>query len=460
MRETQSKPPLIYWFRIDLRLTDVPALVLATELAKRNSQPLLPVFCHAPPEFTRWDFERVGVHRQHILRATLDDLTTRLKGKGSDLQELHGPIVATLLALCHALGATHIVCEEIAAPQEHAELAALRAAGLQVDAVWQSSLLDPAQLPFAVCDLPDVFTSFRQKVEKVKLTPPMPLPEPDTLPMLPFLTNTAMRLFFEQNKPLAQVNKALDAINFDKPEARSSYPYHTPEFAAGESAALAHLHRYLAAKLPHSYKATRNQLSGAEFSSKFSPWLASGALPARTIYAELKTFEAEQGANEGSYWLWFELLWRDYFRLLHFKYGAQLYHAQGLHAAQTATSPQSASSPTANTQTLQRWCQGDTGTPLVDAAMRELRLSGYLSNRLRQVVASFWLHELKGDWRAGAAWFESQLVDYDVYSNTGNWLYIAGLGTDPRGGRHFDVAKQTRDHDPDGRYQRLWLTNP
>jgi deoxyribodipyrimidine photo-lyase len=92
--------------------------------------------------------------------------------------------------------------------------------------------------------------------------------------------------------------------------------------------------------------------------------------------------------------------------------------------------------------------------------MRELRLSGYLSNRLRQVVASFWLHELKGDWRAGAAWFESQLVDYDVYSNTGNWLYIAGLGTDPRGGRHFDVAKQTRDHDPDGRYQRLWLTNP
>jgi len=103
-----------------------------------------------------------------------------------------------------------------------------------------------------------------------------------------------------------------------------------------------------------------------------------------------------------------------------------------------------------------RWCLGRTGQPLVDAAMHELLATGYLSNRLRQVVASVLIHELGCDWRAGAAWFESQLVDYDVYNNQGNWLYIAGMGTDPRGGRHFDVAKQTREHDPDGQYQRLW----
>ena len=61
------------------------------------------------------------------------------------------------------------------------------------------------------------------------------------------------------------------------------------------------------------------------------------------------------------------------------------------------------------------------------------------------------------DWRLGAAWFESQLIDYDVYSNQGNWLYLAGLGTDPRGGRRFNIAKQEQDHDPRGEYQRLWL---
>lgn len=92
----------------------------------------------------------------------------------------------------------------------------------------------------------------------------------------------------------------------------------------------------------------------------------------------------------------------------------------------------------------------------MDAGLRELRHTGFLSNRMRQIVASFWLHEMGGDWRAGAAWFESQLLDFDVHSNTGNWLYIAGRGTDPRGGRAFDLARQAKQHDPDGVYQAMW----
>jgi deoxyribodipyrimidine photo-lyase len=75
---------------------------------------------------------------------------------------------------------------------------------------------------------------------------------------------------------------------------------------------------------------------------------------------------------------------------------------------------------------------------------------------MRQVLASFWLYEYAGDWRLGAAWFEHTLLDYDVMSNTGNWLYIAGLGSDPKGGRRFDVAWQARTHDPQGVYTRRW----
>jgi len=107
---------------------------------------------------------------------------------------------------------------------------------------------------------------------------------------------------------------------------------------------------------------------------------------------------------------------------------------------------------------FERWRLGCTGEPLVDAAMRELACTGYLSNRLRQVAASYLVHDLRGDWRAGAAWFASQLVDYDPYSNQGNWLYIAGRGTDPRGGRRFDTVWQARRHDPDGSYRRMWAT--
>ena len=75
---------------------------------------------------------------------------------------------------------------------------------------------------------------------------------------------------------------------------------------------------------------------------------------------------------------------------------------------------------------------------------------------MRQIVASYLIYDLGVDWRAGAAWFENQLLDFDVYSNQGNWLYIAGLGTDPRGGRRMNMQKQTQEHDPDGSYRTYW----
>jgi deoxyribodipyrimidine photo-lyase len=89
--------------------------------------------------------------------------------------------------------------------------------------------------------------------------------------------------------------------------------------------------------------------------------------------------------------------------------------------------------------------------------MRELAATGFLSNRMRQIVASHWVYAMNGNWQVGAAWFESCLIDYDVYSNQGNWLYVAGHGTDPRGGRAFNVAKQIAQYDADGSYRKRWL---
>jgi deoxyribodipyrimidine photo-lyase len=145
-------------------------------------------------------------------------------------------------------------------------------------------------------------------------------------------------------------------------------------------------------------------------------------------------------------------LWRDHFRWLHLKHGRALYRASGL----ARTPPDRPLRHDA--AKFARWCQGRTGQPFIDAGMRELAATGYLSNRLRQNVASYLIHDLNGDWRAGAAWFEAQLLDYDVYSNQGNWLYLSGRGTDPRASRRFNPDKQARDYDPDGAYRRLWGT--
>ena len=284
--------------------------------------------------------------------------------------------------------------------------------------------------------LPDIFTPFRQAVEHAKLQPYPPLPVLEALPRVP--PNIPSK--YRQEQVLA-LDAFADASN--SLDARSAIAL----LQGGESAALAHLRQYLARGLPHSYKRTRNGLVGLDYSSKWSLWLATGALSPRQAYAELRQFEATRGATESSYWLWFELLWRDYFRFLHMQHGRALYRARGL--GQELATPH-------DDQNFAAWCSGQTGQTLVDAAMRELAATGYLGNRLRQVAASYLIHDLGCDWRAGAAWFESQLLDYDVYSNQGNWLYIAGRGTDPQGGRRFDPVKQAATYDADGAYQRLW----
>jgi deoxyribodipyrimidine photo-lyase len=434
---------LIYWFRNDLRLQDNRAFARACSQATH----LVPVFCHDPEaqSVTPWGFERVGPHRRQFLAQGLADLSAQLRAMGSELIEVQGRAQDVLPELARVLGATRVLCETIAAPEEEAQVRALQAAGLSVESLWQSSLLDPADLPFATEHLPELFTSFRQAVERACVVPPAALLPVRRVPGLPPSSPAWVDWLGKRCSAATPGEPA-------RPEARSSFPYHTPEFAGGEGAATRHLARYFELKLAHTYKVTRNGLSGTDYSSKFSPWLASGALSARTAYAALKEFELEAGANDGTYWLWFELLWRDYFRFLHLKYGVALYRERGLaHISQ----------PLAPTQHkpggFNRWCQGETGEPLVDAGMRELCATGYLSNRLRQVVASYLIHDLRCDWRAGAAWFESQLLDFDPYSNQGNWLYIAGRGTDPRGGRRFNPQKQTQDHDPQGLYRALWL---
>ncbi|MBM2885429.1 DASH family cryptochrome [Chromobacterium phragmitis] len=418
----------LYWLRQDLRLDDNLALLAACGCAS-----LLPVYCHYPTRDSGWDCPRLGRHRAAFLGQALDSLAAALRDRGSALCELQGPPEIVLPALARQVGADLVVCERIAAPEEEAEVLALRQAGLQVSEIWQSSLYLPEQLPFAIERLPAVFTDFRRALEQAGPQPLPPQNAPTALPPLP--------AGWTPREPPPRTPPAI--------EARSSFPYHLPACHGGETAARAHFQQYLARGLPHRYKATRDRLYGVDFSSKLSPWLASGALSPRRAWQMLKAFEARHGASEGSGWIGFELLWRDYFRFLHLRHRARLYHAAGL---------SSLPSPAHDAAAFQRWRKGETGQPLVDAAMRELSASGYLSNRLRQVAASYLIYECGGDWRAGAAWFESQLIDYDAYSNQGNWLYIAGRGTDPRGGRRFNPERQAAEHDAQGRYRALWST--
>ena len=223
-----------------------------------------------------------------------------------------------------------------------------------------------------------------------------------------------------------------------------------PALGGGETAGLARLHDYAVERhLIGRYDDTRNQLLGEAFSTKFSPWLANGSLSARQIWAAIDDYDAVHGArSKGALQLRLELLWRDYFRLLAQKAGADFFRWRGLRE-------QLPKPIRPNRAVFDTWTNGRTGNAFVDANMRELAATGFMSNRGRQNVASYLIHDLHQDWRWGAAWFEHQLIDHDAASNWGNWKYIAGTGTDVRD-TAFDVAQQAKRYDPQGRYARTW----
>lgn len=448
-----SPAPVIHLFRADLRLHDHPALLASLADARRRDAPWLPIVLVPRAEATPWGFERASPRRLAWWRSAAVGLARALARHGHALWQLPDDRPTTLAALVAALQPAALHAEDIPAPEEEAVLDALEAAGAPVHRHWQATLHAPEDLPFAPDRVPDVFTAFRQAIERTGQRARPPAPVPGTWPA-PWTPGPVARAAAGMQPVPLQPARGDDVLLEADP--RHALPFAPPRTVpspwGSETAALHHLRRYVAQGHPSRYKATRNRLSGVDDSSKWSLWLATGALSARQAWAAIADYEAVHGANDGTYWLWFELLWRDHFRWLHRKHGRALYRARGL-AAHAPARPLDA-------QRLARWTQGRTGCDLVDAAMRELAATGYLSNRLRQIVASHWLHELHGDWRIGAAWFEHHLLDHDPCSNTGNWLYLAGLGTDPRGGRRFNLDKQAAEHDADGAYRRRWLTEP
>jgi len=220
-------------------------------------------------------------------------------------------------------------------------------------------------------------------------------------------------------------------------------------FRGGEDAALERLQNYFWDQdLLQKYKFTRNGLLGADYSSKFSPWLANGSLSPREIYRQVKKYEDERKDNVSTYWMVFELIWRDFFRFSAIRYGDAMFKAGGIQHKERDWRH--------DRDDFERWAKAQTGIPFIDANMRELNQTGFMSNRGRQNVASFLAQNLNIDWRMGAEYFESQLIDYDVCSNYGNWMYNSTVGQDPRN-RYFNILKQANKYDKKGEYVRHWL---
>nr|AWY11214.1 cryptochrome dash [Tritonia tetraquetra] len=426
----------IVLFRNDLRLHDNEALFLAN----KNCSHVLPLYCFDPRHFQgtyHYDLPKTGSHRAKFLLECVTDLKTNLQSRGSDLVVRLGKpenVIPELMANFNLGQDTVVVFQrEVTDEEVKVEKGVKENSKLRVETVWGHTLHHVADLPFQPKDLPDVYTEFRKRVEG----------------------NTAVRQCFnlpDKFKPLpSSVDTGtlltLQDLGLSVPETdpKSAFP-----FNGGETAALERLNNYLwGSDNVSTYKETRNGMIGSDYSTKFSSWLAHGCISPRKIYWEIKKYEQERTANQSTYWVIFELLWRDYFRYVAMKFGNQLFYSSGIKGGNVHWKK--------NMQHFKAWQEGKTGVPYVDANMRELAATGFMSNRGRQNVASFLTKDLQLDWRLGAEWFESMLIDHDVCSNYGNWLYSAGIGNDPRENRKFNVVKQGLDYDADGDYIRIWV---
>ncbi|XP_053121667.1 cryptochrome DASH-like [Hemicordylus capensis] len=424
--------------RNDLRFHDHQVL----QWAHNHADHVIPLYCFDPRHYRGthcYNFPKTGPHRLKFLLESVEDLRETLKNKGSNLVVRKGRPEEVVHDLIAQLGSVAAVAFHEEATQEEldVEKALLQVCseqGVAVQNFWGSTLYHRDDLPFKpIARLPDVYTQFRKAVESQAMVRP-PLKMADQMKPLPPGVD-------EGQIPSLEDFGMTDPLT----DPRSAFPC-----SGGETQALRRLQHYFwDTNLVASYKETRNGLIGLDYSTKFAPWLALGCISPRYIYEQIRKYEKERTANQSTYWVLFELAWRDYFRFVALKYGRRLFFLRGLQDKDVPWKKDS--------KLFDAWKEGRTGVPFVDANMRELAATGFMSNRGRQNVASFLTKDLGLDWRMGAEWFEYLLVDYDVCSNYGNWLYSAGIGNDPRENRKFNMIKQGLDYDGHGDYVRRWV---
>ncbi|GHG73948.1 deoxyribodipyrimidine photo-lyase [Alishewanella longhuensis] len=395
-------------------------------------------------EKTQFFGKQYGLHRANLTRLRqqmllIADLKQQLAKHHIGLVTLFGNSTTELLQLAKRLKATKLLAAEPTAPEEY-HLFQQLATQLKLNLNDANSLLANQLRPDLVM-LSDRFTSFRKRLEPLLLV---------SAPLTDFSPSGSQQWLSPETA--WTLSESWQQLTDFAPALPQSQKLSGPLYAC-ESASWQRIEHYLwQQKHILHYKETRNGLVGENYASFFSIPLALGSLSVRSLWQQIELFEQQVAANDSTYWLKFELLWREFFRWQMRKYQTAWFSANGIKGPKQFLPPQ------LNVKMRLRfaqWCQGQTGVPFVDANMRLLNQSGLMSNRGRQNVASYLIHDLGLDWRLGAAYFEQRLLDYDVASNWGNWAYIAGYGNSEA--RPFNIIKQALSYDANADFVKQLL---
>ncbi|WP_035667648.1 DASH family cryptochrome [Flavobacterium sp. 83] len=428
----QKKQKGLVWFRNDLRVHDNESLTNAN--IENNT--VIAVYCFDPRHFeqTRFGFKKTEKFRAKFLIESVVALKQNLENLNILLLVYHQKPEDCIPEIIAQHEINSVYFQEEWTSEEMEVLENIKAKvpdSTNFKSTYNQFLFHPEDIPFDIASIPNVFTQFRNQCEKSTIVRPeftvQPMPKEN----------------WAANETVIPTMKTLGFIDFEM-DSRTAFP-----FLGGEDEAMKRLQNYFwETKKLSVYKLTRNGLIGTDFSSKFSPWLANGSISAKTIYWEINKYEQVVEKNDSTYWLIFELIWRDYFKYVSMKNGNSIFKIGGILSKKYDWKT--------NESGIKNWTNGTTEEPFVNANMIELQQTGWMSNRGRQNVASYFAKNLLLDWRIGAAYFEAMLIDYDVHSNYGNWMYVSGVGNDPRD-RKFNIKLQAENYDGQSKFQKLWL---
>lgn len=416
----------LMWFRQDLRVADNPALVAACEFAKQHQGNVRALYIVTPSQWAQHDVAPIQID---FIERHVNLLAQSLAALGIALDVLHlHSFTDTQAALTDYIQQHHIDAVFAGSEPEINERrrdALLIAQGVPLTLIDQDCLLAPGQVLNLSGDMYKVFTPFLKKWKSIASQRAI-VPVAAPAPVAAALAHPEA-IVFECNK-------------------RSS-----EQWAAGEGAAKRILDQFLATQVA-DYQTDRD-FPALEGTSRLSPFLALGVISSRQCVAAILARYPEALVDDtcpAKTWL-NELIWREFYRHLLVAF-PKLSMAHNFNELGDGIAWRN------NLDEFQAWCEGKTGYPIVDAAMRQLNQTGWMHNRLRMVVASFLTKHLLVDWRWGERYFRQQLIDGDLAANNGGWQWSAGTGCDAQPYfRVFNPMTQSSKFDPDASFIKRYI---
>ena len=420
----------LVWFRSNLRVEDNTSLSKAI----RDSSRVIGYINIDPTIFklSNYGFKKTEKFRTKFLLESIQDLKKQLNGINISLIITNQDFETSINSIIEKYNIRSIYMQKEWTRDELAEEKQIpKHINLIKD--FDQFLYSPESVKEVYENIPRGFSNFRKKCEKyLNIEYPLQIPKP---------------LDKKNNIDDVYSIPTLNDLGFEEFRVHKDSVF---KFLGGETSAKERVYEYFfETKRISKYKLTRNKLLGKDYSSKLSSWLANGSISVRYVYMQIKKYEEEIEKNESTYWLFFELIWRDFFKYVSMQHKDKFFSKSGIYGNSKDWSN--------NRELINSWINGETNEPFVNANMKELSQTGFMSNRGRQNVANYLTKELKIDWRIGAEYFESLLIDYDVHSNYGNWLYNAGIGNDSMPFRKFNPKLQSERYDPNKEYEKLWL---